>query len=61
VAVITERFERSVKVVAQVNGMPDYAFIVVPHPIADKDDAALAAMAEAAAPRVVELLTRRSA
>lgn len=49
------------RVVAQVNGMPDYPFIVVPHPIADKDDAALAAMAEAAAPRIVELLTRRSA
>ena len=49
------------RVVAQVNGMPDYPFVVVPHPIADKDDAALAAMAEAALPRVVELLTRRGA
>jgi hypothetical protein len=39
--------------------MPEYPFIVVPHPIADKDDAALAVMAEAAAPRIVELLTRR--
>ena len=49
------------KVVAQVNGMPDYPFIVVPHPIADKNDAALAAMADAAAPRLLELLTKRKA
>jgi hypothetical protein len=57
--VITERFERSVRIVAQVNGIPDYPFVVVAHPIADKNDAALLAMAEAAVPRIVELLTQR--
>lgn len=56
---ITERFERSARVVAQVNGIPDYPFVVIGHPIADNDDAALRAKAEAAVPGIVAMLTRR--
>ena len=59
VAVITERFERSVRVVAQVNGLPDYPFVVVGHPIANDSDEALRAKAEQAVERIVALLTAR--
>jgi hypothetical protein len=45
--------------VAELNGLPGYPFAVVPHPIADDDDAQLAVKAEAVAARVVALLTRR--
>jgi hypothetical protein len=44
---------------ARVNGIPDYPFLIIGHPIADNDDAALLAKAEAAVPRIVALLTER--
>ena len=59
VAVVTERFERSVRVVAQVNGLPDYPFVVVGHPIANDSDAALRAKAEGSIDRIAALLTTR--
>ena len=59
-AVITDRFVRSVQVVAQVNGLPGYPFVVIDHPIANNDDAALRAKAQAATAKIVELLTNRS-
>ena len=45
--------------VARVNGIPDYPFAVIGHPIADNDDAALRAKAEAAIPGIVAMLTGR--
>ena len=59
VAVVTDRFEKSVQVVAQVNGLPGYPFAVIAHPIANNDDALLREKAQLAAGRIVELLTRR--
>ena len=56
---MTDRFERSAQVVAQVNGLPGYPFVCLPHPVANDDDAALRAKAEAAVPRIVALLTDR--
>jgi len=56
---MTDRFERSVQVVAQVNGLAGYPFAVIAHPVAHNDDAALRAKAEAAVPRIVTLLTNR--
>jgi len=50
---------RSAQVVAQVNGLPGYPFVVIDHPIANNDDAALRAKAQAATAKIVELLTRR--
>ena len=58
---MTDRFERSVQVVAQINGLPGYPFAVIPHPVANDDDAALRAKAESVAGRIVELLTNRAA
>ena len=56
---MTERFERSARVVAQVNGLPDYPFAVIGHPIANDSDAALRLKAEASVERIVALLTER--
>jgi hypothetical protein len=61
VAVMTDRFERTAQAVAQVNGLPDYPFVVIAHPVANNDDAALRSKAEIAARRIVPLLTERHA
>ena len=58
---MTDRFERSAQVVAQVNGVPGYPFAVIAHPVANNDDAALRAKAEIALRRIVPLLTDRAA
>ena len=60
-AVITDRFERSARVVAQVNGLPDYPFAVIGHPVANDSDEALRMKAEEIVPRIVLLLTVRDA
>ena len=57
---MTDRFERSAQVMAQVNGLPGYPFVVIPHPVANNDDATLRSKAEAALPRIVSLLTERA-
>lgn len=56
---ITDRFERSVEIVAQVNGLPGYPFAVIGHPVANDSDEALRMKAEIAVKRIVPLLTRR--
>jgi hypothetical protein len=58
---MTDRFERTAQAVAQVNGLPGYPFVVIAHPVANNDDAALRAKAEIAARRIVPLLTQRDA
>jgi hypothetical protein len=60
-AVMTDRFVRSAEVVAQVNGLPDYPFAVIAHPVANDSDMALAAKAQIAAEQVVRILTQRRA
>lgn len=44
---------------AALNGLPDYPFAVIAHPIADNDGASLRAKAEQVAAQVVALLTAR--
>lgn len=56
---MTDRFVRSAQVVAQVNGLPDYGFAVIGHPVANDDDAALRAKAKLAVEQIVPLLTKR--
>ncbi len=58
-AVITDRFERSAHIVARLNGLPDYSFAVIGHPVANDSDEALRAKAEIAVKRIVPLLTQR--
>jgi hypothetical protein len=56
---MTDRFERSAQVVAQLNGLPGYPFAVIGHPVANDSDAALRQKAEIAVRRIVPLLTER--
>ena len=56
---MTDRFVRSAEVVAQVNGLPGYPFVVIQHPVANNDDQALRAKAAAAVKEIVRLLTQR--
>jgi hypothetical protein len=56
---MTERFVRSAQVVAQLNGVPDYPFVVIGHPIASDDDDALRRKAESAVAGIVQIFTRR--
>src|SRR5437867_3495596 len=46
VAVITDRFEDSARAMALANGMPDYPFAVITHPIAGNGDDELRDKAE---------------
>jgi hypothetical protein len=61
VAIITDRFARTAQAVSVVNGLPDYPFAVITHPIANNDDAALRDKARAAVKDIVALLTARKA
>jgi hypothetical protein len=58
-AIITDRFEQTARVMAQVSGMPDYPFVVIPHPISNNSEAILRAKAEEATRRCVEILLSR--
>lgn len=56
---MTDRFVRSAEVVGELNGLPGYPFAVIPHPVANNDDATLKTKAEAAVKIIVPLLTQR--
>jgi hypothetical protein len=58
-AIMTERFEQSARAVAALNGVPDYPFVVIGHPIANDTDDDLRGKAEAAVRRLVSILTER--
>jgi hypothetical protein len=57
--VITDRFVPSAKVLAQVNGVPDYAFAVIDHPVASDPDEALRGKAQIAVRQIVDMLSAR--
>jgi hypothetical protein len=56
VAVVTEPFAQTAAVLAELNGMPGYPFVVVPHPFGSLDEAAVGARADAALARIERLL-----
>ena len=56
VAVVTEPFARTAAVLAELNGLPDYPFVVVPHPFGSLDEAAARARADAALAPIERLL-----
>ena len=58
---MTDRFEPSARAVAELNGLPDYPFAVIGHPIANDSDEDLKKKAEAVVTRIVALLTERDA
>lgn len=57
---MTDRFVATAKAVAGVNGLKDYPFAVIAHPIANNDDAALREKARIAVNAIVPLLTKRT-
>jgi hypothetical protein len=59
-ALITDRFIASAQEMAAVQGLADYPFVVIPHPIAGNTDDELRAKAEQAFAAVVGLLTARA-
>ena len=59
VAVMTDRFVPSACAVAELNGLPDYPFVVIGHPIANDGDEELRRKAEAVVTRIAALLTER--
>jgi hypothetical protein len=61
VAIMTDRFEPSARAVAELNGLPDYPFAVVSHPIANDGDEELRRKAEGVVARIAALLTERPA
>jgi 16S rRNA U1498 N3-methylase RsmE len=56
---MTDRFEPSARAMAELNGLPDYPYVVIPHPVANDSDETLRQMAEAGVDRLVSLVTRR--
>ena len=58
---MTDRFERSAELRAELNGLPGYPFAVIGHPVANNSDEVLRAKAQAAVARIVPLLMERAA
>jgi hypothetical protein len=56
---MTDRFVATAKAVAGVNGLKDYPFAVIAHPIANNDDAVLREKARIAVDAILPLLTQR--
>ncbi|MBI4337792.1 MAG: hypothetical protein HY683_08215 [Chloroflexi bacterium] len=53
---VTKPFISSAKTMARVCGIPDYPFVVVPHPIGSLTQEELLERARQALPRVLEIL-----
>jgi hypothetical protein len=56
---MTDGFVTTAREVAAINGLPEYPFVVIPHPIAGNSDDELHDKAERALAAVVSLLTTR--
>ena len=59
-AVMTDRFVVTAEAVVDLNGLADYPFVVIPHPIASDSDQELKAKADASLARIVDVLTKRA-
>jgi hypothetical protein len=57
---MTDRFVPTARAVAELNGLPDYPFVVVAHPIANDGDDDLRRKAEGVVERIAALLTQRA-
>jgi hypothetical protein len=56
---MTDRFVVTAHEVAGIQGLPDYPFVVIEHPIAGDSDHELRAKAERALSTIVSVLTAR--
>ena len=57
---MTDRFVASARAVADLNGLADYPFVVIEHPIANDRDEDLERKAAAVVTQITDLLTRRA-
>jgi len=57
---MTDRFVATAHAVAAANGLKDYPFAVIAHPVANNDDAVLREKARIAVDAIVPLLVRRA-
>ena len=57
---MTDRFVVTAREMAAAQGLPDYPFVVIAHPIAGNPDEELGAKAERALASIVALLTAAS-
>jgi hypothetical protein len=57
---MTDRFAVTARDVAAVQGLPEYPFAVIDHPIAGNPDDELRKKAEGALASIISLLTKRS-
>jgi hypothetical protein len=58
---MTDRFAVSVREIAAIEGLPDYPFVVIDHPIAGNPEDELHGKADRALTSVIALLTKRRA
>ncbi len=58
---MTDRFAVSVREIATIEGLPDYSFVVIDHPIAGNPTEELHEKAERALASIVSLMTTRKA
>ena len=58
---MTDRFVASARSVAALNGLPDYPFVVIDHPIANDGDDQLRHKASSVVEQIAALLTDRLA
>lgn len=59
VAIMTDRFVQTAQALARLQGVPDYPFIAIAHPISDNSDDVLRAKALKAVVDGVKLLRQR--
>jgi hypothetical protein len=55
-SIITDVFQATGRAMARTWGLPDFRFVMMPHPIANLTDAQLDQRAREVAPKVIELL-----
>jgi len=55
-SIITDVFQATGKAMARTWGLPDFRFVMMPHPIANLTDEQLDQRAREIAPKVIELL-----
>ena len=55
-AICTEPFIPTAKAMARIQGVPDYPFITLPHPLGSLTRDEVRERAEAALPRIIEML-----
>ena len=57
--IVSEAFVGNVSMMAKLTGIPDYPFVVVPHPVSSLNEVGLEPLVRRSFPQVLELLLAR--